>query len=77
MTKNLSDAVEHFSFSSAALACIESADADSIADCQKIIDGRTTPESLLAIILDVAPAEQEQGWIDYVYELARIADLTR
>lgn len=76
-SENLTNAIDHFKFSAAALENIEETDCDAISDLTKIKDGRLDFDSLLAACLDGADHDRVQGWRDYCEEVCRIADLTR
>lgn len=76
-SENLTNAVDNFNFSAAALENIEETDCDSIADLTKIKDGRLDFNSLLDACLEGSGPDREQGWRDYCEEVCRIADLTR
>jgi hypothetical protein len=70
---NVTNAVDSFEFSQAALENIEETDCDALEDLAKICDGRLNSETLLLACLDGADDDRVQGWRDYVVEICRVA----
>jgi hypothetical protein len=72
-SENVTNAVDNFKFTSAALENIEETDCEALDDLAKIRDGRLNRETLLLACLDGAEPDRVQGWRDYVGEICRVA----